>query len=144
MFLEAGWSSNLEYYTNSYQEGVEEPRGTAAWFAKASRNDLDLGNLKTAPQSRITESPARYAVMGAVTYLLGQHNLKFGMQSTWGSFTHTRDANADLVQQYRSTSTGIPFTVPDSVLVRNTPLNYGERLNYDLGFFAQDSWTSTG
>ena len=100
MFLEAGWSSNLEYYTNSYQEGVEEPRGTAAWFAKASRNDLDLGNLKTAPQSRITESPARYAMMGAVTYLLGQHNLKFGMQSTWGSFTHTRDANGDLVQQY--------------------------------------------
>ena len=141
MFLEAGWSSNLEYYTNSYQEGVEEPRGTAAWFAKASRNDLDLGNLTTAPQSRITESPARYAMMGAVTYLLGQHNLKFGMQSTWGSFTHTRDANGDLVQQYRSTSTGIPFTVPDSVLVRNTPLNYGERLNYDLGFFAQDSWT---
>ena len=141
MFLEAGWSSNLEYYTNSYQEGVEEPRGSAAWYAKASRNDLDLGNLTTAPQSRLTESPSRYAMMGAVTYLLGQHNLKFGMQSTWGSFTHTRDANADLVQQYRSTSTGIPFTVPDSVLVRNTPLTYGERLNYDLGFFAQDSWT---
>ena len=31
--------------------------------------------------------------------------------------------------------------MPDSVLVRNTPLNYGERLNYDLGFYAQDSWT---
>jgi len=141
LFLEAGWSSNLEYYTNSYQEGVEEPRGTSAWIEKASRNDLDLGNLKTAPTSRLTESPARYSVSGAATYLLGQHSLKFGMQSTWGSFTHTRDANADLVQQYRSTSTGIPFTVPDSVLIRNTPLAYGERLNYDLGVFVQDSWT---
>ena len=141
LFLEAGWSSNLEYYTNSYQDGVEEPRGTAAWFAKASRNDLDLGNINIAPTSRLTESPSRYAVSGAATYLWGQHTLKFGMQSTWGSFIHTRDANADLVQQYRSTSTGIPFTVPDSVLVRNTPLNYGERLNYDMGFYAQDSWT---
>ena len=37
LFLEAGWSSNLEYYTNSYQDGVEQPRGTAAWFAEASR-----------------------------------------------------------------------------------------------------------
>jgi hypothetical protein len=141
LFLESGWSSNLEYYTNSYQEGIEEPRGSAAWYGRASRDELDLGNRKTAPVSRNTESPARYAVSGAATYLLGQHTLKVGMQSTWGSFWHTRDANADLVQQYRSTSTGIPFTVPDSVLVRNTPLSYGERLNYDLGIFAQDSWT---
>ncbi len=141
LFLEAGWSSNLEYYTNSYQDGVEEPRGTAAWFAKASRNDLDLGNTNIAPTSRLTESPARYAVSGSATYLLGQHSIKFGMQSTWGSYTHTRDANADLVQQYRSTTTGVPFTVPDSVLIRNTPLTYGERLNYDMGFYVQDSWT---
>jgi Carboxypeptidase regulatory-like domain len=48
MFLEAGWSSNLEYYTNSYQEGVEEPRGSAAWFAKASRSDFGPGQ----PQDR--------------------------------------------------------------------------------------------
>lgn len=140
LFLEAGWSSNLEYYTNSYQDGVEEPRGTAAWFAKASRDDLDLGHINVAPTSRLTESPARYAVSGNATYLVGQHTLKMGMQSTWGSYTHTRDANADLVQQYRSSSTGIPLSVPDSVLIRNTPLSYGERLNYDMGFYAQDSW----
>lgn len=140
LFLEAGWSSNLEYYTNSYQDGVEEPRGTTAWFAKASRSELDLGGVNIAPTLRLTESPARYAVSGAATYLLGQHTLKVGMQSTWGSFMHTRDGNADLVQQYRSTSTGVRYTVPDSVLVRNTPLVYGERLNYDMGFYVQDSW----
>ena len=83
MFLEAGWSSNLEYYTNSYQEGVEEPRGTAAWFAKASRNDLDLGNLKTAPQSRITESPARYAMMGR-HLPPGAHTLKLACSPPGG------------------------------------------------------------
>lgn len=141
LFLESGWSSNLEYYTNSYQEGIEQPRGAASWYAGASRDELDLGNRKAAPTSHLTESPARYAVSGAGTYLLGQHTLKVGMQATWGNFMHTRDANADLVQQYRSNSTGIPFSVPDSVLVRNTPLSYGERLNYDLGIYAQDSWT---
>jgi len=139
LFLEAGWSSNLEYYTNSYQDGVEEPRFTPAWYAKASRNDLDLGNINVAPTSRLTESPARYAVSGTGTYVTGPHTLKAGMQMTWGSYTHSRDANADLVQQYRSSTTGIAFTVPDSVLIRNTPLVYGERLNYDLGFFVQDS-----
>ena len=37
MLLEAGWSSNLEYYTNSYQEGVEQPRFSPGWLAGASR-----------------------------------------------------------------------------------------------------------
>jgi hypothetical protein len=141
LFLEAGWASNIEYYTNSYQDGVEEPRGTSAWYAKASRSDLDLGHINVAPTSRLTESPSRYSVAGSATYLWGQHTIKSGLQLTRGSFIHTRDANADLVQQYRSTATGIPFTVPDSVLIRNTPLNYGERLNYDMGIYLQDSWT---
>ena len=35
----------------------------------------------------------------------------------------------------------MPFSVPDSVIIRNTPLVYGERLNRDLGIYAQDSWT---
>ena len=89
LFLEAGWSSNLEYYTNSYQDGVEEPRGTAGWFAKASRNELDLGGINVAPTSRLTESPARYAVSEPATYVTGPHNLKAGMQMTWGTFYHT-------------------------------------------------------
>ena len=65
MFLEAGWSSNLESPPTATRRASRSRAETAAWFAKASRNDLDLGNLKTAPQSRITESPARYAMMGA-------------------------------------------------------------------------------
>ena len=33
-----------------------------------------------------------------------------------------------------------PSPIPDSVIVRNTPLVYGERLNRDFGIYAQDSW----
>ena len=72
----------------------------------------------------------------------GSHNLKVGTQVTWGTFYHTYEANGDLYQRYRSNTTGIPFSVPDTVVVRNTPLlKHGERLNYDLGIYAQDSWT---
>jgi hypothetical protein len=67
--------------------------------------------------------------------------MKVGFQRTWGHFGHTRDINADLVQQYNSTSTGIPFTVPASVLVYNTPYVQEEDLNYDLGIYGQDQWT---
>ena len=43
---------------------------------------------------------------------------------------------------YRSNATGIALPVPNSVVMRNTPLRaYGERLNHDFGIFVQDSWT---
>ena len=141
LLVEAGWSSNLEYYTNQYQEGIEKPRGTPAWFTNVGRLESDLGGLKDATLQQTTQSPARYAWLGAVSYVTGSHNMKVGSQMTWGKFTHTNDANGDLYQRYRSTSTGVRWTVPDTVVIRNTPLKYGEALNRDLAFFAQDSWT---
>jgi hypothetical protein len=90
----------------------------------------------------LAHNPARYNIQAAATYVTGSHNIKVGFQRTWGTFTHSYDANADLTQQYRSNSTGLPYTVPNSVVIRNTPLtDFGERLNYDLGIFAQDAWT---
>ena len=141
LMLEAGFSSNLEYYTNEYQEGVKQPRFSPSWFAGASHLENDLGGRKTAATSENTQSPARYNVQGSASYVTGSHNLKAGFQYQWGKFTHTVDANGDLTQQYRSNATGRPFTVADSVIVRNTPLEYGERLNYDVGLYVQDSWT---
>jgi hypothetical protein len=141
LLLEAGFSNNTENYTNSYRPDIERVRGTAEWFAGATRSELDLGGRKTAAPSQTTQSPIRYAINVAASYVTGSHNLKFGVQRTWGTFFHTVDAHGDLTQQYRSNSTGTPFTVPDTVIIRNTPLSkYGERLNYDVGIYAQDSW----
>jgi hypothetical protein len=142
LMIDAGFSSNLEYYTNEYREGIARLRGTADWFANASRSELDLGGRKTAATVQLAMNPARYNVQAAATYVTGSHNIKLGFQRTWGTFTHSYDANADLTQQYRSNATGVAYSVPNSVVIRNTPLtDFGERLNYDLGLFAQDSWT---
>ena len=140
LFLEAGYSNNTEYYTNQYREGVEQPRGTAAWFAKAAKNEVDLGGYTQAGPINTTESPIAFYWNAAATYVKGDHTLKFGVNNRQGTFKHTREANADLIQQYRSSSTGVRWSVPDSVLIRNTPLAYSERLNRDLGVFIQDSW----
>jgi hypothetical protein len=140
MLLESGYSRNLEYYTNSYQEGVEKPRFTPEWFASASRLENDLGGRITAATSQNTQSPERHNVQASLSYVTGAHNFKAGFQYTWGDFWHTLDANGDLTQQYRSNSTGVRYSVPDSVVIRNTPLYYGERLNRDVGIYAQDSW----
>jgi hypothetical protein len=140
LFLEAGFSNNTEYYTNEYREGVEKPYGTAEWFASAARVDLDLGGYKTAAPSNLTESPKALYWNTAATYVTGDHTFKFGANMRWGQFIHTRNYNADLIQQYRSSSTGRRWTVPDTVIIRNSPLVFGEKLNKDLGIYIQDSW----
>jgi hypothetical protein len=143
LLIEGGYSNNTEDYTNETQPGVNLARGTAAWYANASRRDLDLIATTRAPliANISTQSPLRYNVQGSASYVTGSHNIKTGFQRTWGHFGHSRDGNADLVQQYRSLSTGIPFTVPNSVLVYNTPFASEEDLNYDLGVYGQDQWT---
>ncbi|MDP2322245.1 MAG: TonB-dependent receptor [Acidobacteriota bacterium] len=139
LFLEAGWSNNTEYYTNEYRDGIEQPRGTAAWFAKAAKNEVDLGGYTQAGPTNTTESPVAFYWNVAATYVKGIHTIKVGANNRQGTFKHTRDANADLIQQYRSSSTGVRWSVPDSVLIRNSPLAYAERLNRDLGIYIQDS-----
>jgi hypothetical protein len=143
LLLEGGYSNNTEDYTNEYQPGLAQARGSAGWYAGASHRDLDLISTTGAPliASVSTQSPVRFNAQASASYVTGSHNMKVGFQRTWGRFGHTRDVNADLVQQYRSATTGIPFTVPNSVLVYNTPYVQQEDLNYDLGIYGQDQWT---
>jgi hypothetical protein len=147
LLLEGGFSSNLEYYTNSYQEGIGQLRGTPAWYAMTAKYDAQLGGVTRAGMvtntgSPNTQSPSRYNWQTALSYVTGSHNVKVGGQFQRGSFYHDVDLNGDLLQVYRSGSTGVRFSVPDSVIIRNTPLlHYGERLNHDIGIFVQDTWT---
>ena len=140
LFLEAGFSNNTEYYTNEYREGIEKPSFTDEWYRTAAKNEVDLGGYTQAGPTNTTESPKALYWNVAATYVKGDHTFKFGANNRWGQFVHTRLANADLVQQYRSTSTGVRWSVPDTVLIRNSPLVYGEQLNKDLGIYVQDSW----
>jgi hypothetical protein len=140
LFLEAGFSNNTEYYTNEYREGIEKPAFSAEWYRTAAKNELDLGGYTQAGPTNTTESPVAFYWNAAATYVTGAHTIKFGVNNRQGTFKHSRLANADLIQQYRSSSTGVRWSVPDTVLIRNSPLQYGERLNRDLGIYLQDSW----
>ena len=148
LLVEGGWSNNTEYYTNSYQDGIEQPRFSPAWFNTVARTEADIEGFarKDAALAQTTQSPKRHAAQGSASYVTGSHNIKVGMQATWGTFHHTTDSNAHLYQNYQSGTnrvggTGIPFTRPATVTIRNTPVSSAERLNYDLGIYAQDSWT---
>jgi hypothetical protein len=140
LMIEGGYSTNMEYYTNEYRPGVSQARGTPDWFTNIAKVETNLGYRKDGLTAPNTQSPARYNVQASASYVTGSHNLKTGFQWTFGTFSHTVDVNGDLYQQYNSPATAL-FSVPVSVVIRNTPLRYAERLNADLGLYAQDSWT---
>jgi hypothetical protein len=140
LMIEGGYSTNLEYYTNEYRPGVSRERGTPEWFTNIGKVETNLGYRKDGLTAPNTQSPARYNVQASASYVTGSHNLKTGFQLTFGTFSHTVDINGDLYQQYNSPASAL-FSVPVSVVIRNTPLRYAEKLNRDLGIYAQDSWT---
>ena len=134
LLVDAGYGSNVNITVQKMQDGIEQERGTAAWYAGAARLDRDLGTAWAATNNIPTFVPTKYLFQTSASYVTGSHAVKFGLQFQRGWFETRQDANADLEQDYR---TG----VPDSVVVRNTPFRYRDTMNYDLGVYVQDSWT---
>lgn len=134
LFLEAGYGSNVNVTVQQMQDGIAQPRGTAAWFAGAARTDRDLGTSWGATSNIPTFVPTKYLAVTSASYVTGSHAMKVGLQFGNGYLETRQDANADLQQDYRS-------GVPDSVVIRNTPFRYRDTMNRDLGIYVQDLWT---
>jgi len=110
--------------------------------------------------------PFKQNIIGAVSYVTGSHNIKVGFETSWSSERVTRFSNANLYQQYGDDPN--PFGVvadfigpesnraevnllaglapgligdPINVLVLNDPTLSRVEVDYDTGFYAQDSWT---
>jgi hypothetical protein len=148
LFIEGGFSSNIERYENLNQPGIAQPWGTAAWLAGAPYRDNGFGTTSHAisaapPFSAFTgggtyqKSPDRYNIQGSASYVTGSHNIKVGFQDSWGLDGNTLAQNADLVQNYQN---GIPLNVTLEATA-NPKTYWSERLNANLGIYAQDQWT---
>jgi carboxypeptidase family protein len=137
LMFEAGWGSSVQSRnTGTYQPGVRQPRGTPGWYANASHLDLVTGwrTVASAGESNTIEQLS--TAIASASYVTGSHTVKVGTQWRYGQNAVTTESNADLIQQYRN-------GVPDSVVVRNSPLYVREgvlNLDADLGVYAQDSW----
>jgi hypothetical protein len=133
LLIEGGYSSNIERYNNLYEPGVEKPYGTPEWYAGARHSDTILGTTSNASLAEYGSYPDRYNVQAAASYLSGQHNIKVGFQNSWGPYNQTLRANADLYQNYLNTA-------PSTVTLLATPARWQDRLNANLGIYAQDTW----
>jgi hypothetical protein len=134
MLLEAGFSMANQRYDNKYQDGIEQPRGTLGWYQNVSKVDNGNSTRFGASAAQLGNYPNRRNFAVSTSYVTGAHNVKVGVQNSWGNYHLWRNANADLYQLYTN-------GVPNQVTVLNTPLNWEQELDYNLGVYAQDSWS---
>jgi hypothetical protein len=134
LLIQGGYSSNIERYTNQYQPGIEKKWGTPEWYAGAHHVDSILNTRWNAAPIEYFSYPDRYNVQASASYVTGPHNMKFGFQDSWGPYNQAAFANADLYQNYMN-------GVPSTVTLRVSPIRWQDRLNANVGIFAQDAWT---
>ncbi len=134
LLLEGGYSTNYERYNTIYQPGIAKERNTPEWFTTINRQDNALQTSWGAGASQNGMAPDRHTLQASLSYVTGAHNVKFGIQNTWGKYTQWRNANGDIRAIFNN---GVPF----QATILNTPLAWQDSLDHDLGIYAQDSWT---
>jgi hypothetical protein len=134
VLLESGFSTNYERYNTLYQPGLSKTPFTPEWYATVNKTDSAKGTNWNAGTTNQGMYPDRFAALAAISYVTGTHNIKFGVQDSWGRYRQFRSANGDLRAVFND---GKPL----SVTILNTPVNFEDDLTADLGVFGQDSWT---
>ncbi len=150
MLLEFGYSTNIERLSVKYQPAIEAIAATPftdAWFKNVTHSASN-GNVWGAyPNGSTGTYPDRRVLSSALSYVTGSHNLKVGAQWSFGVDGNSQIRTGDIVQNYidvagKSCTEGVAGTcAPFSVAVYNTPTRYYAYVNYDLGLYAQDTWT---
>ena len=141
LLFEVGYSWNAMGYVKRYLDDrgnfnyLGPARGTPEWYAFATRRDIGTGVDLVAGGAGIGAfMPIMSTVSASMSYVTGSHNVKIGLQHTFGSIRDAADWAADLYQIYIN-------GVPTFVDILNSPTESRNRLNADLGLYAQDSWT---
>jgi hypothetical protein len=143
LLLEAGYSLNREHRNEFAQEGILQERGSPAWFTNVAVTTNEGGVLVGSPTLSTSTWPQRDNAQASLSYITAAHNIKTGIQYQWGNNFHATETNGDLTARFDNFSrvgNEFVFTTPFDVTVRNTPLFSRDRLNYDIGIYAMDSW----
>ena len=136
LLVEGGFSLNIERYTILNQPGISQTPGTPGWFSGIQKSDSALGTIWNFSYGGedYGRYPDRYAMAGSVSYITGAHNVKVGIQDTWGSYRRTDTANGDLRAVFFN-------TVATTATILNSPVERFDQVHGDIGVYAQDSWT---
>jgi Carboxypeptidase regulatory-like domain len=134
ILVEGGFSTNYERYNTIYQPGIEKTPFSPDWYTTINKADNLKATSWNAGSVQAGMYPDRFALGGSVSYVTGAHNIKAGIQDTWGRYRQFRSANGDLRAIFVN-------GVATQAAILNSPLNFEDDLKADLGIYGQDSWT---
>jgi hypothetical protein len=148
LLLEAG----LTYYTQDYEQTCRPevgPRDLAILEQTTNRLSVACGNT-IPPYTSWTKS---YSGGASASYITGSHAFKTGVTLQWGTNSRTFSSNAQvntlvtnagLFGLPASATNPIPCTTlpcPIAIAVTNGPTTLEQKVNRDIGLFAQDTWS---
>ena len=131
--LEAGFSLDKLDYNIRYQNGQTQTPFSPSWYSDVLLQDTGKNLRYNVGTMQQLYNFDRYVAQGGGFYVTGSHQIKFGIQDSWGPAYQKTFMNGDL---YAIESSG----VPTSVLAYDTPVNNRPYLNADLGIYLQDTW----
>lgn len=151
VLLEIGFSTNVERLSQRYQPAIEDIAArpfTADWYKTVTHSAANGNVWGAAPGGSTGTYPDRRVLSGALSYVTGSHSFRTGAQWSSGVDGNSQIRTGDLVQNYNDAGAGrscaqdaLQNCLPNTVTVYNTPTRYFSYVNYDLGLYAQDTWT---
>ncbi len=147
ILFEGGYSTSYQHFSSSTQPGTYKPAFSPEWYANHQRSDTALNTMGYYQTCAFTwgctswnggalqrTEATRMVLSTSVSYVTGTHNIKVGLQDSFGPFDNYYQRNGDLNANYVN-------GVPSTVTVYNTPVIRNTSVKYDLGLYVQDTWT---
>ena len=133
LILEAGFSFDKLDYNVRYQNGQTQTPFSPQWYSDVLLQDTVKNLRYNVGTMQQIYNFDRYVAQGGGFYVTGSHQIKFGIQDSWGPAYQKTIMNGDL---YAIEANG----VPTSVTAYDTPVYNRPYLNADLGIYLMDTW----
>jgi len=133
LLAEAGITISHLDYNDLYQAGIAEAPSTQAWYAKTTARDTGTLRRYFAGRNNQYFQTSRTFFTGSLSYITGSHQIKAGVQDSFGPYHTSVNQNGD---GYSVFTNGVPV----NFVAINTPYYQWPRLDADLGIYATDTW----
>ena len=134
LIFQAGFSFDKLDYFVANQPGILQNPFTPSWYADTTQLDLTKLTRSVAGGQNSFYKFDRYVWNASGAYITGSHQIKFGIQDSFGPAYQNFLFNGDGIANFTN---GVPlnFTAEDS------PAYEKFYLKHDLGLYAMDTWT---
>ncbi|HEV3141115.1 MAG TPA: carboxypeptidase regulatory-like domain-containing protein [Vicinamibacterales bacterium] len=139
LLVEAGMSVYDQEYTRLPQDGITSS-------TLSVRDNATGRRINAAPYYSEHFSVLR-AYAASLSYVTGSHAAKVGMTMSEGPRHEIARVNGDMTLVFNTSTTNclpgeaVPCSAPIQAILTASPRDAHERLNADLGVYAQDQWT---